>query len=67
MVVPSSVLVRCGVVPHEATRQELMIYTAAGRVGTDVRTGSLVEALELYDITLCEASQESDRRQILNS
>lgn len=44
----------------------LEIYTSAGRVGVDVNTGPLVEALEAFDVTTMEASQDTDRRQILN-
>eukprot|EP00927_Polykrikos_kofoidii_P055711 TRINITY_DN49925_c0_g1_i1.p1 TRINITY_DN49925_c0_g1~~TRINITY_DN49925_c0_g1_i1.p1 ORF type:complete len:777 (+),score=139.55 TRINITY_DN49925_c0_g1_i1:80-2410(+) len=45
----------------------LEIYTPAGRVGSRrVTSGPLVEAVGAWDVTLCEASQVTDRRQILN-
>jgi len=44
----------------------LDLYTAAGHVGVTVTSGPLVEAIEVWDVTRMEASQDSDRRQILN-
>ena len=45
----------------------LNIFTPAGQVGSRrVQSGPLVQAIEQWDITLCEASEDADRRQILN-
>ncbi|CAE8615326.1 unnamed protein product [Polarella glacialis] len=47
-------------------QKPLVVYTSAGQVGVSATSGRLVEAVEDFDITQMEASQESDRRQIIN-
>jgi hypothetical protein len=48
-------------------RNDLQVYTPSGRIGSQVGTsGPLVEAIAGWDVTCCEATQPSDRRQILN-
>ncbi|CAE8597307.1 unnamed protein product [Polarella glacialis] len=47
-------------------RKPLVVYTSAGQVGVSVTSGRLVEAVEDFDVTQMEASQDSDRRQIIN-
>ena len=43
------------------------LYTPAGRVGSDHATsGPLVDEVMNWDICKSDASQESDRRQIMN-
>ena len=45
----------------------LQVYTPSGRIGSRrVTSGPLVEAIAGWDVTSCEATQPSDRRQILN-
>ncbi|CAE7785451.1 ANKRD44 [Symbiodinium sp. CCMP2456] len=59
----------CGLELHftEKLRKDLQVYTPSGRIGsTRVTSGPLVEAIACWDVTSCEASQPSDRRQILN-
>ncbi|CAE8742589.1 unnamed protein product, partial [Polarella glacialis] len=47
-------------------QKPLVVYTSAGQVGVSATSGRLVEAVEDFDITQMEASQECDRRQIIN-
>ena len=44
----------------------LQLYTSMGRVGTDLTSGPLVEAVKVWDVCRTEASQDTDRRMILN-
>ena len=59
----------CGLELHftEKLQKDLQVYTPSGRIGSAlVTSGPLVEAIAGWDITSCEATQPSDRRQILN-
>lgn len=48
-------------------RKDLQVYTPSGGIGSQlVTSGPLVEAIAGWDVTCCEATQPSDRRQILN-
>ena len=59
----------CGLELHFTKKlgKDLQIYTPAGRIGSSrVKSGPLVEVMEEWDVFSCEASQDADRRQILN-
>ena len=59
----------CGLELHFTNKlqKDLQVYTPSGRIGSAlVTSGPLVEAIAGWDITSCEATQPSDRRQILN-
>jgi len=58
----------CGLELHLSLvlAKRLEIFTSAGQVGVTVTNGPLVESVEAWDVTRMEASQDSDRRQILN-
>ena len=59
----------CGLELHFTKKFDkiLQIYTPAGRVGSSrVKSGPLVEVMEVWDVFSCEASEDADRRQILN-
>ena len=47
--------------------KRLEVYTPSGRVGSKrVTSGPLVEQIAGFDVTRCGASEDADRRQILN-
>ena len=47
--------------------KELVVFTPSGEVGSaKVGSGPLVQVIESWDVTNCEASRDTDRRQILN-
>lgn len=59
----------CGLELHftDKLQKDLQVYTPSGRIGSQlVTSGPLVEAIAGWDVTCCEATQPSDRRQILN-
>ncbi|CAE8734022.1 unnamed protein product [Polarella glacialis] len=47
-------------------QKPLAVYTSAGQVGVTVTSGRLVEAVEDFDVTQMEATQDGDRRHIIN-
>eukprot|EP00930_Biecheleria_cincta_P084078 TRINITY_DN73572_c0_g1_i1.p1 TRINITY_DN73572_c0_g1~~TRINITY_DN73572_c0_g1_i1.p1 ORF type:complete len:720 (-),score=111.46 TRINITY_DN73572_c0_g1_i1:194-2353(-) len=48
--------------------KHLELHTASGRIGSShVSSGPLVDAVESWDVTKCGASEDADRRLILNA
>ena len=58
----------CGVEIFYTNKRDkaLQMYTSQGLVGEDVTSGPLFEAVKSWDVRTTEASQDSDRRMILN-
>ena len=58
----------CGFEVHVTSTMQkpLSVYTSTGKVGKDVTSGRLVDAVEEFDVMQMEATEDADRRQILN-